>query len=84
MVENQKKMVLSLCICSGCPSYKDCSKAGGKKELGFCFKTPSKSSCINQERGCMCGACPAKQKFSLKNFYFCIEGNEEQQNKKKK
>ncbi|MDD5651036.1 MAG: DUF2769 domain-containing protein [Candidatus Nanoarchaeia archaeon] len=67
------------CICEQCPSWLDCSKDKGKKELVFCFK--GKSKCIKVQKGCMCGACPVKAKFKLKNFYFCMKGTEEEQNK---
>jgi hypothetical protein len=71
------------CICGSCPSYLDCSKkAKGKKELGFCFETVGKSKCIKDQKGCICGACPVKQQRGFKNFYFCIKGSEDQQNKK--
>lgn len=82
-INSHDKEVLKLCICENCPTYIDCSKKGGKKEKGFCFLALEKDRCIKQQKGCICGACLIKQKKGLKNFYFCILGSEEQQNKKK-
>ncbi len=67
--------VKSLCTCPACPSYKDCGK-----ELGFCMT--KKSKCIKQEQGCLCPACPVSEKLGLRNVYYCIRGNEKEQNKK--
>jgi len=75
-----KEEALKLCICEGCPTYVDCSKQGANKEKAFCMVV-GKSKCITKEKGCICGACPVKIKMSLKNFYFCTKGSEEQQNK---
>jgi hypothetical protein len=75
-----KEEFLSLCICETCPTYVDCSKKG-TKEKAFCFPTSGKSTCITKQKGCMCGACRIKQKMKLKQFYFCVLGSEEQQNK---
>jgi hypothetical protein len=78
----EKTEILKLCICPGCPTYVDCSKQGKTKEKAFCMPYVGKSKCITKEKGCICGACPVKAKLKLKNFYFCIKGSEEQQNKK--
>lgn len=82
-MEEKKKMVMSMCTCAGCPSYKDCSQEGGEKELGFCFPTIGKSNCITEEKGCICGECPVTEKMGLKNIYFCTKGSEMEQEKTK-
>jgi hypothetical protein len=33
-LEKKKQMVLSMCICAGCPSWIECGEEGG-----FCFPT---------------------------------------------
>jgi len=80
----KEKTVLSMCICATCPTYKDCSKEGKKKELGFCFITIGKSKCIKVEKGCLCGGCPFHMKMNFKNFYYCIKDSEIVQEKTKK
>lgn len=74
-----KEEYMKLCICERCPSYVVCKP----KEKAFCHSSNGKSKCIKLQKGCICGGCPVKAKYGLKNFYFCISGSEEQQNKKK-
>lgn len=73
-IEKKKAMVLELCICSTCPSWVECGEKGG-----FCFHTIGKSSCIKEEKGCICGGCPVFEKMSLANIYFCTKGSEKEQ-----
>lgn len=82
-MQEKKKMVMQMCICKECPSYKDCASEGGATELGFCFPTVGKSACISEEKGCICGGCPVTEKMGLKNVYFCTKGSEMEQNKAK-
>jgi hypothetical protein len=49
-MEQNKTMVLSMCICNSFPSWVECGEKGG-----FCFPTIGKSSCITDEKGCICG-----------------------------
>jgi len=72
----KKKMVRDMCVCAGCPSYKDCSAEGGEKELGFCFPSIGKSFCIKEEKGCICPGCPVTEKMGLKHGYYCTRGSE--------
>lgn len=74
--KTELKMVIEICLCAGCPTYKDCGKEGYKKELGFCFNTIGKSECISKGRGCICGGCKYHMKMKFKNFYYCINGSE--------
>ena len=83
-IKLEQQEFLRLCICERCPTYSDCSKKGFTRERAFCSEKIGKSKCISQQRGCICGACPVKQKMEFKNFYFCMLGSEEQQNRKKK
>ncbi len=46
----KKQMVLGMCVCAKCPSWVDCGEKGG-----FCFPAIGKSSCITEEKGCICG-----------------------------
>ncbi len=70
----RKKMVLELCICRNCPSWKDCGEQGG-----FCFQTIGRSACINEEKGCICGGCPVTDKMGLTHIYYCMKGSEKEQ-----
>jgi hypothetical protein len=73
-MEEKKQMVLGTCICRGCPSWVECDEKGG-----FCFPTIGKSSCIKEEKGCICGGCPVTAKMGLKHTYFCTRGSETDQ-----
>jgi hypothetical protein len=73
-MEQKKQMVLEKCICKGCPSWVECDEKGG-----FCFPTIGKSSCIAEEKGCICGGCPVTAKLGLKHTYFCTRGSEQEQ-----
>lgn len=39
-------------------------KKAGEKEKSFCFSMTGKSSCITEEKGCICG-CPVYAKMNL-------------------
>jgi len=71
-MEEKKKMVLKLCVCSKCPSWVECGEKGG-----FCFV--GKSKCIKEEKGCICGSCPVTAKMGLKHGYYCTRGSEKEQ-----
>ena len=73
-MEKKKEMVLSMCTCPDCPSWVECGEKGG-----FCFQTIGKSDCIETEKGCICGACPVKEKMRLRHVYFCTRGSEKEQ-----
>jgi hypothetical protein len=78
-MEEKKKMVVQMCTCERCPSYKDCTAEGGERELGFCFPGIGKSKCIAEEKGCICANCPVTAQMQLKNLYFCTKGSEKEQ-----
>jgi len=80
-MNKKKEMVLKMCICKDCPSYRDCTIEGGQRELGFCFSTIGKSWCISEENGCICHQCPVTKEMDLKNQYFCTRGSEKEQSK---
>lgn len=73
-MEEKKRRVLSMCICSECPSWVECGEKGG-----FCFPTIGKSKCITEEQGCICGKCPVTAKIGLKHGYYCTRGSEKEQ-----
>jgi hypothetical protein len=73
-LEEKKQMVLSMCICAGCPSWIECGEEGG-----YCFSTIGKSTCITQEQGCICGQCPVTEKMGLTHGYYCTRGSEQEQ-----
>jgi hypothetical protein len=72
--EEKKRMVLSMCICAGCPSWIDCAEHGG-----YCFPTIGKSTCITEEKGCICGRCPVTEKMGLRHGYYCTRGSDQEQ-----
>ncbi|HDS63563.1 MAG TPA: DUF2769 domain-containing protein [Methanofollis liminatans] len=73
-MEEKKQMVLSMCICKTCPSWKECGEAGG-----FCFPLIGKSRCIDEEKGCICGGCPVYTEMGLSHIYYCLLGSEKEQ-----
>ncbi|MCD4821867.1 MAG: DUF2769 domain-containing protein [Methanococcoides sp.] len=38
-----------------------------------------KSSCITEEKGCICGGCPVTEKLGLTHGYYCTCGSEKEQ-----
>jgi len=62
---------LNMCICSGCPSWTECGEKGG-----FCLSAIGKSSCITEEKGCICPRCPVTGKMGFKHDYYCTRGSE--------
>lgn len=73
-MEKQREKILDMCICSSCPSWVECDEKGG-----FCFPTVAKSSCIDNEKGCICAACPATDEMGLKHDYYCTRGSDKEQ-----
>lgn len=73
-MEEKKQKVLQMCICRSCPSWVECGEEGG-----FCFPLIGKSSCIKEEKGCVCGGCPVYAQMDLKNGYYCTRGSEKEQ-----
>lgn len=63
----------SLCICQSCPTYNKCAQEEG--ELVYCLIGAS-PSCITEEVGCICPACPLWEKMDFKNEYYCTKGTE--------
>jgi hypothetical protein len=80
-MEEENNSIINKCICPGCPSYKDCSKEGSKKEIGFCFETVGKSKCITKSKGCLCEGCFVKKQMKFKHIYYCIDGSDKEQSK---
>lgn len=77
-IKNDGKIeaIKRMCICKGCPSYFDCSKQGGIRELAFCLKSIGKSKCISKDKGCTCPGCPVHMKLNFKKRLYCIKGSE--------
>jgi len=76
-MEEKKKMVVSMCTCRQCPSFKACGES-----IGYCFPSIGKSNCIKNENGCVCGTCPVTSQLGLKHDYYCIKGSEKEQGEK--
>jgi hypothetical protein len=66
------------CTCPDCPSFVDCDK---DDKVAYCLASVGKSSCIEEEKGCICGSCPVHEKMELKNGYYCTKGSEKEQEK---
>ncbi len=79
--ENLKK-----CICMKCPSYTFTCKmlnmpgnimammgdVSKKIELEAMFCAFEKSSCIKEEKGCICGTCAVHKENKLEKGFYCI------------
>ncbi|UCC57906.1 MAG: DUF2769 domain-containing protein [Candidatus Bathyarchaeum sp.] len=66
----------ALCTCPGCPTYNECAQKKG--ELFYCAMGAS-PTCITEELGCICPACPITEKMGLTHEYFCVKGTEREQ-----
>ena len=66
--EEKKAYVFANCICGKCPSWVECGEKGG-----FCLI--GKSTCIKEEKGCICPDCPVTKKMGLKHGYYCTRGS---------
>jgi hypothetical protein len=73
-LEEKKNMVLNMCTCKQCPSFKECGEV-----IGYCFPTIGKSNCIKDENGCICGNCPVTTQLDLKQGYYCTRDSEKEQ-----
>jgi hypothetical protein len=73
-LDHDQRLVLTLCICSSCPSWVECGEKGG-----YCAPGVGRSKKIRKERGCICGGCPVAEKFGLVRDYFCTRGSEKEQ-----
>jgi len=80
MTENERMNAIeenkALCICPDCPTYNECAQE--KNELFYCGMGKS-PTCITQESGCICPACPITEKMGLTHDYFCLKGTEKEQ-----
>ncbi|MDE4907755.1 DUF2769 domain-containing protein [Methanogenium marinum] len=57
-----------------CPSWVNCGEKGG-----YCAAAIGKSTCIHEEKGCLCRSCPAFKNAGLKHTGFCTKGSENEQ-----
>ena len=71
--QQRTEELLNMCICSGCPSWIECGEKGG-----FCLSAIGKSSCITDEKGCICSRCPVTGEMELKHDYYCTRGSEKE------
>lgn len=75
------------CLCRKCPSYNFTCKVKAipgnviliasdmenKVHAETMFCAYEKSSCIDEENGCICVDCPLYTEYQLNKTYFCIE-----------
>jgi hypothetical protein len=59
------------CICTGCPSYTECMRAG--EQQWFC-RNGSSEDCMFDRKGCSCPSCPARPDQPAGPAYFCARG----------
>lgn len=71
--QQRTEELLDMCICSGCPSWTECGEKGG-----FCLSAIGKSSCITDQKGCICPKCPVTDEMGLKHQYYCTRGSEKE------
>ncbi len=80
-MENMKS-----CLCLICPSYTticmhknktenllNIKKIKSKKHLEIMFCAFDKSTCIHENKGCLCSRCPVHRKYELNNEDYCID-----------
>lgn len=75
--EKRLKMVESMCVCKGCPTYKSLQKEDDN--IAYCFPTCGKSRNITEEKGCTCGVCPVYAEMKFLTAYYCTRGIEMKQ-----
>jgi len=73
----EKREMLEICACPGCPSWAECGEKGG-----FCLSLVGKSGCITKENGCICGGCSVHAMLGFKNHYYCTKGPEKGREKR--
>ncbi len=73
MVEDTKENSLK-CICKSCPSKNECM-ASGDGDFLYCAR--GKTKCEMAKKGCICGACPVREKYKLQDYYYCVNGKAE-------
>jgi len=54
----KKKMVISMCICRGCPSFVECDE-----EIGFCFPTLVRATVSPRRRDALVADAPSIQRW---------------------
>jgi hypothetical protein len=69
-----RKKGIGLCMCRICPSFVDC-----KEEIAYCLATSGTSTCIREEKGCLCPACPVLESEGFSHVFYCIRGSETDQ-----
>lgn len=62
-IENVK-----LCICPGCPTYKESKLTG----ILFCGKGKAKEPV--KQKDCICPKCPVWKNYKLQDNYYCVNG----------
>ena len=47
-----------------------------KEEIAFCLAARGKSTCIREEKGCLCPGCPVLEAEGFSHVFYCIRGTE--------
>ena len=85
-VEKTKGNLIA-CKCFSCPSYEFACKVESmpsnvlllfgnmdkKLQAEKLFCAYEESTCITEEKGCLCPACPVTEKYDLDKVYYCLE-----------
>lgn len=59
---------VNLCICPGCPTYRESKLIG----ILFCGKGKAKEAV--KKIDCLCPKCPVWKKYKLQGIYYCVIG----------
>lgn len=78
-IAEQEENVTFMCICPECASWIECGEKGG-----FCFETIGKSSCISEEKECICAACSVPLSLGFKHEHYCTRGSAKEQDNNSK
>lgn len=70
----EREKAISLCLCAMCPSFVACGE-----DIAYCFTAKGKSTCIREEKGCLCPGCPVLEEEGFQHVYYCTRGNESEQ-----
>lgn len=66
-----KNRGIGLCLCKMCPSFVECGE-----EIAYCLAVSGKSTCIQEEKDCLCPGCPVLDEEGFQHVYYCIRGSE--------
>jgi hypothetical protein len=69
-----RKEEIERCLCLDCPTFVYC-----KEDIAYCLGNTGKSTCIMEEKGCLCPGCPVLEEEGFSHVYYCTRGTETDQ-----